>query len=103
MGVRGDSVMKLTPQQKTRIVDSIVYSINESQSSDYYDFDELTITWVEAQERYMVESNGDNDWASPKDIVCYIKDLSDRALVDWFCFEEGIEQSELAEFVEETA
>lgn len=93
--------MNINQQQRDFIVDSIVYSINESQSSDYYDFDELTITWVESQELYIVESSGEKDWVAPKDIVDYIEDLSDKALVDWFCFEEGIEQSELAEFVED--
>ena len=96
--------MKLTTEQKTFIVDRIVYTINESQPSDYYDFDNLSITWVQCRDSYLVETNDNKVWEEPKCIVNYIQDLTDEALIEWICDDEGIEETEIAEFVvEETA
>ena len=96
--------MSITTEQKTFIVDRIVYTINESQVSDYYDFDNLSITWVECRDSYLVETNDNKVWASPNNIVSYIQDLTDKALIEWICEDEGIEESEIAEFIaEETA
>ena len=95
--------MKLTTEQKTFIVKSILLSINEYQSSDYYDFDNLSITWVSCRDQYIVETNDKIVWEFPDAIVNYIQDLTDEALIEWFCDYEGIDEDDIAEFIEETA
>ena len=85
--------MALTQQHRQFIVEQIVYDINEAQASDYYEFGDLSITWISEQESYLVEQNGETDWASPRCIESYIDDLSDQQLVEWFVDKHGLEDS----------
>ena len=97
--------MKLTQAQSKFIISEIVSDTNDNQVSDYYEFGNLQITWVQAQESYLVEENGTTSWCSPNDIVGYISDLSDELLLEWFInqydcddwFEECIEELMLEE------
>ncbi len=99
--------MKLTQAQRDFIVKEIVSNINDAQVSDYYDFDDLNITWVPAQESYIVETENYQDWVTPSDLGDYIVTLTDQQLVDWFVddrgcdnwFEECLEELMLEEAV----
>jgi hypothetical protein len=94
-------ITELTQEQRDFIVKQIESSINDGQVYDYYDFDNITITWVQADESYIVENNGEQiRFVSPRDIAWYIDDLSDQQLIDWFIeehccddwFEECLEE-----------
>jgi len=81
--------MQLTQAQRDFIVKEIESDINDGQVYDYYEFGDLKITWVPAQESYLVEVNGETLWRGPSDIADHIDDLSDQQLVDWFVDDRG--------------
>ena len=95
--------MKLTEQQRNHMIKTIIHSINDAQISDEYSFgQELDIIWSAKDEAYrMIPANGKKSWASPRDIICWIEDLSDAALIEGYCDSEYIELEEFAEHIEE--
>lgn len=78
--------MTLAQHQRQAICQKIVYDINDRQCSDHYSFgDELDITWSSKDEAYrIIPAKGKKTWATPRDLILYIQDLSDTALIEYY-------------------
>ena len=95
--------MTLTEQQRDYIVQAIVDSINDSQVSDEYSFgQELDIVWSDKKQAYrMLPAAEKPSWASPGDICLWIDDLSNQALIEWYCDDTGYPQEEITNYLED--
>ena len=96
--------MKINQQQRDFIVDSIVHNINDAQVSEHYDFGDFTVTWVQAQQLYLIEhaqADIQNDWASPSDIPDVIDSLDNTVLYEWFCDEHCCDGEDFEEILQD--
>ena len=93
--------MKLTTAQREHMIRAIVHNINDWQVSEEYSFgSELDIVWSSKDEAYqMIPAKGKKSWATPRDIVSWIEDLSDAALLEGYCEQEYITVEEFAEHI----
>jgi hypothetical protein len=94
-------MITLTSAQREFMVNAIVHSINDAQVSDEYSFGtELDIVWSSKNEAYrMIPAKGKTSWASPSDIIVWIEDLSDQALLEGYCECEYIDVEEFEEHI----